>query len=135
MKWFRNKLDMDGIVKIVNKQGKFSMSKNLLLPEQFSHLENQLQWAKATSKDRWRVRATSSMSELQIFYDAVAPHMEPIMAYLADFPPNENELEPPVLRLIHLAKAFMEVSLSIELLHVPDEPMVWSVEHMELDSN
>jgi hypothetical protein len=112
-----------------------STTENNLLPQPFAALTNQLHYALPTSKERLRARATSTMPQLQAFYDAVAPHMDAIMTYLQDFPPAEKDLEPPVLRLVHLAKAFMDISLAIELFHAPDEPNVWNFEDMVLEDH
>ena len=104
-----------------------------LLPKPFAGLCNQLHFALPTIKERLRKRTQSTMPELQAFYDAVSPQMDAIMVYLVDFPADERKLEPPVLRLVHLAKAFFEVAMSIELLHAPDEPNVWGFEDMALE--
>ncbi len=106
-----------------------------LLPKQFAGLTNLLHFALPTTKERLRKRAQSTMPELQAFYDEVGPQMDAIMTYLLDFPADEKKLEPPVLHLVHLAKAFMEIALAIELFHAPDEPNVWSFEDMELEDN
>ena len=111
-----------------------SSTKNELLPSQFDGLASHLSFALPTAKDRWRHRSSSTMSELQAFYDAMVPHMAAIMAYLQDFPADEQKLEPPVLNLVRLAKAFMDVSVSIELLHSPDVPLVSSAEGMILET-
>jgi len=106
-----------------------------LLPIPFAALENQLHYALPSTKERLRARANSSMHEIQTFYDALSPHMDAIMTYLQDFPPAEKELEPPVLRLVYLAKAFMEHSLAVELLKAPDEPDVWDFEDLLLEDH
>ena len=106
--------------------------KSTLLPERFAALAIHLDWARPTTKERLRARASSTMPALQAFYDAMCPHMDDIMAYLRDFPPTEADLEPAVRRLLHLAKAFMDVSLAVELFHAPDELGVWNFEDVEL---
>lgn len=103
-----------------------------LLPEQFATLNVHLHWALPTTKERVRARVRSTMPALQEFYDAMCPHMDAIMSFLQDFPPLETDLEPPVRRLMHLAKAFLEAGISVELLHAPDEPNVWGFEDMVL---
>lgn len=106
-----------------------------LLPVPFAMLTNQLHYALPSTKERLRARAHSSMPEIKAFYDAVAPHMDAIMTYLLDFPPAEKDLEPPVLRLVYLAKAFMEHSLAVELFNAPDEPDVWDFENLLLEDH
>lgn len=103
-----------------------------LLPEPFANLNVYLHWALPTTKERVRARVHSTMPALQEFYDAMCPHMDAIMAYLQDFPPSEADLEPPVRRLVHLAKAFLETGIAVELLHAPDESNVWGFEDMVL---
>jgi len=103
-----------------------------LLPEEFTHLNGHLHWALPTSKERVRARVHSTMPALQAFYDAMCPHMDAIMTYLQDFPPSEADLDPSVRRLMHLAKAFLEAGIAVELLHEPDESNVWGFEDMIL---
>lgn len=112
-----------------------SIQSNSLLPEQFAGLVNQLHFALPTQKERMRARGNSLMPELQKFYDAVSPQMDAIMTYLLDFPADEKKLAPQELRLVHLAKAFMEVALAIEMYKAPDEPNVWSFEDLTLENS
>ena len=109
------------------------MSKNQL-PAAFSALEKHLSYALPTPKERLRARVASTMSELQAFYDDVAPRMDAILTYLQDFPPNEKDLDPQILNLVRLGKAYIEVAMSIEMLHAPDEPNVATFENMEMES-
>ena len=106
---------------------------NELLPKQFSSLAPHLRYALPTTKERVRARVSSSMEDLQAFYDAVGPQMESILTYLQDFPPAEDKLAPQELRLVKLAKAFMAIAPALELFHAPDEPNVWGFEDMTLD--
>ncbi len=103
-----------------------------LLPEPFAVLTEQLHWALPTTLQRLRARANASMADLQGFYDALSPRMDDILTYLRDFPATEADLDLPHRRLLHLAKAYMDVSLAVELFHAPDEPGVWNFEDMEL---
>jgi len=105
-----------------------------LLPAQFSDLLSFLKFAQPTNKDRVLVRASTPMIELQAFYDAMRPRMEGIMVYLQDYPPDEKSLEAPVRLLMFLAKAFMDVALAVELFHAPDEPNVWAVEGLKIET-
>lgn len=102
------------------------------LPAPFIALTPHLHWAHPTTKERLRARANASMVELRDFYEALSPHMDNVLTYLRGFPPSEADLDPPVRRLVHLAKAYMDVSLAVELFHAPDEPGVWNFEDMEL---
>lgn len=102
-------------------------------PPQFAALNEHLRWALPTTKERLRARAGSTMPTLQAFYDALAPQMEGILTYLQDFPADESALEPPVRRLVHLAKAFMDVSIAIEVFNEPDESGVWGFEMLDME--
>jgi len=110
-----------------------STTSGSLLPKQFAALEGYLHFALPTAKERLRNRVHSTMPDLEAFYAAMKPHMEAIMTYLQNFPPFEKDLEPEVQRLVRLAKAFMDVSVAVELFHAPDEPNVWSFEDMVLE--
>jgi len=110
-----------------------SSATNDLLPQQFAGLAGHLKFALPTTKERVRARVNSSMPELQAFYDDIGPQMDNIMTYLLDFPPDEKQLDPPVLRLVKLAKAFMAIAPALELFHAPDEPNVWGFEDMDMD--
>jgi hypothetical protein len=110
------------------------MAENQSLPSQFAGLTKWLSFALPTPKERLRKRVHSEMSELNAFYDAMRPQMDAVMTYLMDFPADESQLEAPVLNLVRLAKAYMEVSLAVELFKAPDEPGVWDFEFMELEA-
>lgn len=103
------------------------------LPNQFSMLTPYVGWALPTTTERLRARAQSTMPVLRDFYDALSPHMEGILTYLRDFPADESKLEPHVRRLVHLSKAFMDVSVAVELLKEPDETGVWKFEDLDMD--
>lgn len=103
------------------------------LPPRFAALNEHLRWALPTTKERLRARAGSTMPVLRAFYDALAPHMDEILSYLQDFPADEAALEPPVRRLVHLAKAFMDVSIAIEVFNEPDESGVWGFEALDME--
>jgi len=94
-----------------------SSATNDLLPQQFAGLARHLNFALPTTKERVRARVNSNMPELQAFYDDIGPQMDNIMTYLLDFPPDEKQLDPPVLRLVKLAKAFMAIAPALELFH------------------
>lgn len=102
------------------------------LPAPFETLSTHLHWALPTTKERIRARVRSTMPELQEFYDAMCPHMDNIMQYLQKFPPSEADLDPSTRKLVHLAKAFLEAGIAVELLHAPDEPNVMGFEDMIL---
>lgn len=103
------------------------------LPAQFSALEAYVSaWALPTTTARLNKRIRTPYPEIEAFYKAMAEHMEAIMQYLDGFPPKETDLAPDTLTLLHLAKAFTEAAMSVELLKAPDEPMVIPVDRLTL---
>jgi hypothetical protein len=84
------------------------------LPEPFQGLEPLVgRWALPDQNARFYARVERSMEEIRAFYDAIAPHMEAIMAYLAERPPAD--LAPADDRLLRLALSYMEVSRVVEV--------------------
>ena len=57
-----------------------------MLPAEFGSLEPFGDWILATEPERYAKRLASSMAEMQAFYDAAFPLLEPAMAYLDQFP-------------------------------------------------
>lgn len=90
------------------------------LPKDFKDLEPWVDsWALPSQAARYERRRTSSMVELQAFYNALLPRMDAIIGYLtptspADFDARQN-------RLMNLALMFIEVAMAVELFHEPDE--------------
>ena len=88
-----------------------------LLPKEFADLEKFIEWALPTSTQRNRKRLSSSMEDIQRFYDAIQPRIESVLAYLDDF--ALNEMPADARRLMQLALALAEVSDAVELFHAP----------------
>ena len=63
------------------------------LPAAFADLEPFIAWSLATEKERQRKRMSSSMADIQTFYDAILPHMDAVIAYLDQFPLNAMPAE------------------------------------------
>lgn len=103
-----------------------------VLPAPFSKLAKFMSFAPPTTKERLRKRAGTPMPELEAFYNAMKPHMVEVLTFLQGHPASEAEQEPAVRNLVYLAKAFMEASMAVELLHEPDESNVWGFEDMTL---
>src|SRR5689334_13351087 len=57
-----------------------------VLPASFAELEPFAHWALATERERLMARESSTMEELQMFYDAMMPRLVAIVEYLNDFP-------------------------------------------------
>lgn len=84
------------------------------LPKAFTDLQRfAAEWALPTEAERNRKRLITSIDDLQLFYDALLPRMEAIVAYLNQF--QLNGLPPDAEALLSLSLAFMEVSTAVEL--------------------
>lgn len=84
------------------------------LPEKFKSLERFVaEWALPTHHERWRRRHRATPEELRIFYDAVLPQMEDILAE-ADRHPL-GQMPEDVERLFFLALSLAEIAPHIEL--------------------
>ena len=87
------------------------------LPESFQSLELFSAWALATERERRAKRLSSSMEEIQAFYDALFPQLEAAVAYLDQFP--LAELPAQAQPLYYLTLALVEVTSAVELYHHP----------------
>ena len=93
-----------------------------LLPSQFAALEPYAAtWSLATERERFAKRVSSSMDEMQAFYDAFCPRAEEAIAYCDKFP--LDELPDDARRLLHLLFSLVMVSFPVEAWrqpHIPD---------------
>lgn len=87
------------------------------LPESFQALEPFRAWALATERERRAKRLSSSMEEIQAFYDTLFPQLEAVVAYLDQFPLDQlpEEAQP----LYYLTLSLVEVTSAVELYHQP----------------
>ena len=90
------------------------------LPEGYRDLAWLADWALPTERQRHSKRIGTPLPEIQRVYDALLPRIEPMIAYLDQFP--INDLPPAEANLMLLALVFVEVSPSVELLHSPTVP-------------
>jgi hypothetical protein len=107
------------------------MSTERGLPSKFWDLNSfATPWALATETERNQKRRSSTMEEIQVFYEAILPRMEEIILYLNQYPldgiPEDGK------RLLNLALSFMEVSPAVELFHEPDESGVFAAERFKI---
>ena len=90
------------------------------LPREFSDLEPFAEWALPTEHERYAKRLSSTMDEMQAFYDAAFPRLEDAMAYI-----DRNELDalPDDERhLLWLCYSLVNVSFPIEVWRQPFVP-------------
>ena len=90
------------------------------LPTGYEDLAWLADWALPTERERHQKRLSTPLGELQRVYDALLPRIEGIIADLDRLP--VNDLPPAERNLMLLTLAFVEVSLSVELLHSPAVP-------------
>ena len=92
----------------------------MALPAEFADLEPYSDWILATEPQRYDKRLASSMDEMQAFYDAAFPRLEPAMAYLGDTP--LDQLSEEQRNLLYLMQSLVMVSFPIELWRQPRVP-------------
>ena len=90
------------------------------LPTEFADLEPFADWALPTERARYERRVSSSMDELQAFYDAAFPRMEAALQYLDQF--EIDALPDDAKRLLWLYCALVTVSFPVEVWRQPRVP-------------
>lgn len=93
-----------------------------LLPPEFSDLESfATEWSLATEAERYAKRLSSSMDEIQAFYDAAFGRLKAAMEYLDGFP--LDELPEDATRLLWLCYSLVNATFPVEVwrqARVPD---------------
>jgi hypothetical protein len=91
------------------------------LPEQFAELEPYAaEWALPTRAERYAMRLSKTIDELEEFYDAVAAHAEAAIAYLDAL--DLNALPEDATRLLHLLYSMVLVSYPVNVFKQPRIP-------------
>jgi hypothetical protein len=93
---------------------------SVTLPAEFADLAPFAGWALPTERDRYNKRITSTMAELQAFYDASFPRLEEAMAYLDHF--ELDALPDDARHLLWLCCALVTVSFPVEVWRQPRVP-------------
>ena len=92
-----------------------------MLPGEFSDLEPfAARWSLPTERERYAERLSSSMDDLQDFYDAVFPRTEAARKYLDQFP--LDDLPEDATNLLHLLYSLISVSFAVECWKQPQVP-------------
>ena len=97
------------------------MPDDISLPAQFRDLQPFACWALQGEKARYDKRLTSSMEELQAFYDAAFPRLDDAMTYLEQF--SMDALPEDAKHLLWLYCALVTASFPVEVwrqARVPD---------------
>jgi hypothetical protein len=92
-----------------------------MLPADFTALEPFTDWILATEPERYAKRLASSMPQMQAFYDAAFPLLEPAMAHLETL--ELHDLPDPERDLMYLMFSLVMVSFPVEVwkqARVPD---------------
>ncbi len=90
------------------------------LPAEFSDLEPFADWVLVGERPRYQKRLASSMDELQAFYDAAFPRLEPACAYLDAKP--MDDLADEDKNLLWLFCSLVNVSFPVEVWRQPRVP-------------
>ena len=90
------------------------------LPAEFSDLGPYAGFALPTAKERYAKRVSSTMPELQAFYDAAFPRFEDALAYLDQF--ELDALPDEAKQLMYLYCALVTVSFPVEVWRQPRVP-------------
>ena len=90
------------------------------LPPTFADLEAYADWCLETEAERYAKRLSSTMDELQAFYDAAFPRLEAAMAHL-----DEHELSAlpdDAKHLLWLCYSLVNASFPVEVWRQPRVP-------------
>jgi len=90
------------------------------LPPEFADLEPFSDWALPTERERFAKRLSSTMDELQAFYDAALPRLEDSASYLEKFP--LDALPDDATNLLRLCYSLINVSFPVEAWRQPRVP-------------
>jgi hypothetical protein len=89
-----------------------------VLPDHFQDLEPFVSaWALATGAERQAKRLSSTMEDIQGFYDAMLPRMGAIIEYLNQFP--LDTMPEDARALLYLTLSLAEVAPAVELFKQP----------------
>jgi hypothetical protein len=92
-----------------------------MLPSQFSDLEPfARKWCLATEQERYAVRLSSTMEEMQGFYDACFPRAAEALAFCGQFP--LDDMPEDGVHLLQLMYSLINVSYPVEVWHQPSVP-------------
>ena len=90
------------------------------LPGDFTDLEPFADWAIPTERARYAKRLSSTMDELQAFYDAAIPRLEAATSYLEQF--DMDAMPDEAKRLLWLFCSLVTVSFPVEVWRQPRVP-------------
>lgn len=90
------------------------------LPEEFAALEPFADWCLPTERERYIKRLSSTMDEMQAFYDAGIARLEEAISYLDRL--ELDALPEKACRLLWLCYSLVNVSFPVEVWQQPQVP-------------
>jgi|ERR1039458_3078086 hypothetical protein len=91
-----------------------------ILPTEFGDLEPFADWSLESEAERYAKRLSSTLDELQAFYDAAFPRLEDAMAYIDQF--EFTALPQSATRLLWLCYSLVNASFPVEVWRQPRVP-------------
>ncbi len=92
-----------------------------LLPAEFADLEPFVaDWCLDSEPERYAKRLSSTMAEIQTFYDAIMPRTEDIIQHLEKFPLDDLPVD--AHRLLKLLYSLILMSFAVEIWKQPFIP-------------
>jgi hypothetical protein len=91
-----------------------------VLPANFADLEQFAEWALPTERERYAKRLSSTMDELQAFYDAAFPRLEDALSFLDAF--ELGNFTEDASRLLWLYYSLINASFPVEVWRQPRVP-------------
>ena len=91
-----------------------------ILPDAFADLEPFAGWALETEAERYAKRLASTMDQIQTFYDAAFPRLEPMLAHLDAL--ELRDLPDDAKHLLWLAYSLVNASFPVEVWRQPRVP-------------
>jgi hypothetical protein len=90
------------------------------LPAEFASLQRFGDWVLPTERARYAKRIASTMDELQAFYDAAFPQIEPALKHLEKF--SIEDMPDDARNLLWLYCSLVTVSFPVEVWRQPRVP-------------
>jgi hypothetical protein len=98
------------------------MTTEAMLPDEFADLEPFAEaWSLPRERDRYDRRLSSSMAEIQAFYDAIAPRAKDALTYLDQL--DLYDLPDKALNLLRMLYSLSTVSFAVDCFkqqRIPD---------------
>ena len=88
------------------------------LPDAFADLAPYLAWALATDRERSVKRQSSTMDEINAFYQAMLPRMDAILSYLEQYPAEQVPAD--VEGVFFLTLSLAKIAPAVEMYGEPN---------------